>query len=134
VVSNGLRYLDSSAIVKLVLAERESGALARWLGDTRSVVSSEVALVEVVRAVRLADAHPATEEVARRRLEEMTLVVLSRELLERAASARPPRLRALDAIHLATALAVEPDELVAYDGRLLEAAAAAGLRVASPGA
>ena len=133
-MSDGLRYLDSSALVKLVLAERESPALARWLGRTAEVVSSEVAIVEVVRAVRLADGDPATEDSARRELEEITLVAMSRDVLEHAALVSPRRLRALDAIHLATALAVEPDEFVAYDERLLGAAAEAGLRVASPGA
>jgi hypothetical protein len=42
--------------------------------------------------------------------------------------------RTLDAVHLASALRVEADELVAYDRRLLAAAAANGLEVTSPGA
>jgi uncharacterized protein len=40
----------------------------------------------------------------------------------------------LDAIHLASALRIGADELVAYDRRLVEAAAVRGLAVASPGA
>jgi len=42
-------------------------------------------------------------------------------------------IRTLDAIHLATALYVEADELVAYDRRLLEAAGGQGMTIASPG-
>jgi predicted nucleic acid-binding protein len=42
-------------------------------------------------------------------------------------------LHTLDAIHLASALRVEADELVAYDLRLLEAARGQGMRVVSPG-
>jgi predicted nucleic acid-binding protein len=41
--------------------------------------------------------------------------------------------RTLDAIHLASALHVDADELLAYDTRLLAAAAEHGLLVASPG-
>ena len=133
-MSDRLRYLDASALVKLVVAEPESEALARWLGPEPRIASSEVAISELVRAVRLADARAEVADRARRRLEETTLVELSRNLLERAATVGPPRLRTLDAIHLATALAIEPDELVAYDRRLLDAAAEAGLTVASPGA
>ena len=45
----------------------------------------------------------------------------------------PPRLRMLDAIHLATALYVDADEVVAYDRRLLDAAEEQGLSTAAPG-
>jgi uncharacterized protein len=46
----------------------------------------------------------------------------------------PPTLRSLDAIHIATALAVGRDDVVfySYDQRALDAARAAGLTVASP--
>jgi predicted nucleic acid-binding protein len=46
-----------------------------------------------------------------------------------------PALRALDAIHLATALSMRDDlaVLIAYDRELLAAARAEGLTVASPG-
>jgi uncharacterized protein len=42
-------------------------------------------------------------------------------------------LRSRDAIHVATALQIAPDEFVAYDERLLAAAQAEGLRTAAPG-
>lgn len=133
-MSDRLRYLDASALVKLVVAEPESEPLARFLGREPRIASSEIAITEVVRAVRLADSRGEVADRARRRLEETTLVELTRDLLERAATVGPPRLRTLHAIHLATALEVAPDELVAYDRRLLDAAAASGLSVASPGA
>lgn len=41
--------------------------------------------------------------------------------------------KAVDAIHLASALRIDPDELLAYDRRLVAAAAERGLAVASPG-
>jgi predicted nucleic acid-binding protein len=52
-----------------------------------------------------------------------------------AAVLTPPSLRSLDAIHLATALRLGDDlgVFLAYDERLLRAAAAHGLPVAGPG-
>jgi uncharacterized protein len=41
--------------------------------------------------------------------------------------------RTLDAIHLASALRIQADEVLAYDRRLASAALARGLSVASPG-
>lgn len=64
--------------------------------------------------------------------DRIELVAVTRDLLRRAAELTSERLRSLDAIHLATALEVDPDEVVAYDRRLLEAAEAAGLRTSSP--
>lgn len=69
-------------------------------------------------------------------LESTTLLALRTDLLTRAGTLLPPALRSLDAIHLASALIIrdELDAFVAYDARLLEAASALGLPVASPGA
>ncbi len=61
-------------------------------------------------------------------------IAVTPELLDRAGKVEPAHLRSLDAIHLASA-AVLADELaafVAYDERLTEAAARAGLPVARP--
>jgi predicted nucleic acid-binding protein len=48
------------------------------------------------------------------------------------AAAMPGRLRSADAIHLATAIRLQADVLVAYNVELLAAAVEAGLAVASP--
>ena len=52
-------------------------------------------------------------------------------VVEASRAARMPRTR--DAIHLASGLYIDGDELVAYDRRLLDAAEAQGLQVAAPG-
>ena len=122
-------YLDSSALVKLVAVEVESAALRELVGE-QSLVSSEIARVEVTRAARRHAAHDAGRELLERLLQvELTVVIL-----EAAAVAEPPELSSLDAIHLASALAQRDgiDYFVAYDERLLAAAEAAGLAVASP--
>lgn len=94
------------------------------------MASSELAIVEVSRAEKRVEA--LARSTARSVLAEVDLVALTRGLLERAADATSEELRSLNAIHLATALEIDPDDFVAYDQRLLEAAMAAGLRTASP--
>jgi len=49
------------------------------------------------------------------------------------AAASPRRLRSADAIHLATAIRLQVDSLVAYDLELLLAAVESGLTTSSPG-
>jgi len=123
-------YLDASAAIKLVAPERESAALAAALGHGDALVSSEVIEVELGRACLRRGLPPsATAPV----LDVVALLPVARTR-ERAAWTPPPVLRALDAIHLAAALVVEADVLIAYDRRLLDAARAAGLPVACPGA
>ena len=62
----------------------------------------------------------------------MLLVDVDRDDLVRAATSEWG-LRSGDAIHLATALRVEADELVTYDAQMTAAAARTGLRVSAPG-
>jgi len=66
----------------------------------------------------------------------LTTVPVDRQIVDAAAALGPDSLRSLDAIHVATALAVDDGDLVfySYDRRALEAARANGLRTASPGA
>jgi len=128
-------YLDSSAVLKLVTTEAESDALEDWLVERRDtpVVSSALTQVEVVRACRRMDKDllPA----ARRLLRGFDLLPLDASILDAAAELPTRVLRSLDALHLASALSLDPDleTFVAYDDRLLTAAGAAGLAVARPG-
>jgi predicted nucleic acid-binding protein len=125
-------YLDSSALVKLVIAEPESRALRRYLGREPERASCALARVEVLRAVR---SHgPAARTRARRLLQRLSLVRLDDALLDAAAALDPEILRSLDAIHLAAAQ-VFGDELsavVTYDARMARAAALLELRVDAP--
>jgi predicted nucleic acid-binding protein len=128
-------YLDSSALVKLVQREPESEALRRYLRSHRDDerVASELVRVEVVRSV-LSGGPPAVAH-ARRQLARLYLIVMDRDLLDRAATLAPGSLvRSLDAIHLAAAQLVgaELRALVTYDAPLAQAAARLGLTSASP--
>lgn len=64
-------------------------------------------------------------------LRGFVLVALERPVLEDAAR-RADGLRALDAIHLASALTVDAEAMLVYDRRLSEGARLAGLSVLAP--
>ena len=124
-------YLDASAMVKLVVEEKESAALNAWLGVSRNKVSCALVRVEVGRAVAREGRMAVSR--ARRLLDRVDLIVLDDELLDLAAELDGP-LRSLDAIHVAAALELGDrlEVLVTYDGQMRRAAEAIGLRVASP--
>jgi uncharacterized protein len=129
-----LIYLDSSALVKLALAEPESAALASWLAERtdQALVSSVLHRTEVLRAIWRAEpgALPRGQRIIRR----IGRVALSYDILDNAATLPPGGLGTTGAIHLASALAIRRDlvSFVAYDKPLLDAARDAGLPVASP--
>lgn len=128
-------YVDTSALVKLVVEEPESSALRRFVESNRPrLATSELAIVELLRAVRVAAAGADGIRRARQELDAAELIDVDRNLLETAVSWTSARVRSLDAIHLASALRVGAREMLVYDRRLAEAAAAAGLEVLSPGA
>ncbi|HWX45633.1 MAG TPA: type II toxin-antitoxin system VapC family toxin [Solirubrobacteraceae bacterium] len=125
-------YLDSSALVKLVVREAESDALAQHLADHPERVSCALARVEVVRAVHPHGAPALTR--ARKLLERVGLLRLDDDLLDAAGALAGSTLRSLDAIHLAAAHTVGPElaELITYDRRMADAAVMLGLSVAAP--
>ena len=126
-------YLDASALVKLVVAEPESGALRRYLQGEPLRVSCALVRVEVPRAVR--GQGGAALRRARRLLQRLDLIQLDDDLLEAAALIDPTVLRSLDAIHLAAAqtLSDKLTALVTYDERMGAAATRLGLAVETPG-
>jgi predicted nucleic acid-binding protein len=131
-VVSGRVYLDASAAVKLILREPESEALTQYLARQRTVLSSRVLGVEVLRAVRRLDG--TLEDQAHAVLAVTASVELDADIAAAAGAADPPTLRSLDAIHLASALSIGPelDAFVTYDIRQADAARALGLVVESP--
>ncbi len=125
-------YLDSSAIVKLAVAEPESPALRRHLRRRRPLVSSALARAEVLRA--LLPAGTAAVASGRSVLADIDLARVNDRVLSAAATLEPVELRTLDAIHVATAqrFGAELSQLVTYDDRMLAAAAQLGIRTATP--
>jgi predicted nucleic acid-binding protein len=127
-------YLDSSALVKLALAEPESDALVSYLGkhQGQALVSSTLHRAEVLRAIWRAE--PGALPRAQRIIRRVSLVSLSHDLLDNAATQAPAGLGTAAAIHLVSALTIRRDlsAFVSYDTQLLDAAEGAGLPVASP--
>lgn len=125
-------YLDSSALVKLVVTEPETSALRRYLRAGPARVTSVLAVAEVLRAALRRD--DGLVETARRLLARIDRIALGTQLIERAGTLMPRDMRTLDALHVASALEIggELEAVVAYDRRLLDAATALGLPTASP--
>ena len=125
-------YLDSSALVKLVVAEPESAALRRFLRRQPNRISSALARVEVLRVVR--SQGKAAVVRAKKVLARIRLLRIDDALLEVAAELDSRVLRSLDAIHIASAqaLAGDLDGLVTYDRRMTDAAVLVGLPVRAP--
>ena len=118
-----------------MVEEAETASLHTYLAENvSSLTTCAIAVVEVLRAVRVAGLGAEGARRARTHLEEADLVNVDRELLEFAVSWTSARVRSVDAIHLACALRAGAAQMLVYDRRLAEAAAAAGLEVLSPGA
>lgn len=126
-------YLDSSAFVKVVVEEAESAAVRALLAD-RGVrrVSSALLRTEALRAVR--HLGPDALATVREGLRRVDLIGIDDRILDAAGTLEPQVLRTLDAIHLATALAVGDDleAIVTYDERMVAAARLLGLSTATP--
>jgi len=132
-MSADVSYLDTSAAVKLLMTERESPALRRWLRGRPKRASAALLRVELVRVVRRAGI-PRLVPEARKLLTGVHLIRLDDALLDRAADLDPTGLRSLDSIHLAAAASLGDDlaAVVSYDDRLLAAATSLGLPTATP--
>lgn len=129
----GVVYLDSSAIIKLVVEEDETEALVAFLRTHPRRVSSVLARIEVTRIVsRGNDPLPVSE--ARRILAALDLIRMDDDIVARAAKLEPSGLRSLDAVHLATAqmLGHHLAGMVVYDRTLAAAAKAADIKVWAP--
>lgn len=135
-------YCDSSALIKRSVQEAESDAVEaafdRYVAGDAVIVSSSLAWVEVGRALRTRldggsyaedEVHDAVEAALSGVAERM----ITGEVIGLARRVAPTRLRALDAIHLATAIVLDVDEVVVYDDRLIEACRHHGLTTATPG-
>jgi predicted nucleic acid-binding protein len=129
-----LRYLDASAYGKLVVREPESEDLRLHLAESGRLATSLVSLVEVPR---LAFRRGGPEAVGRadELLAESDIVPFDAAVQGLAREVGPPSLRALDAVHLASIIALGAAvwEAIIYDRDLTRAARHLGVRVAAPG-
>jgi predicted nucleic acid-binding protein len=131
-------YLDTSALVKLVVLEAHSGDLTDWL-DARAEmrwITSTLTDVELARAIIRAG-KPASLASVPAVLARLDRFEIDDVVRNTAAAFQDPRLRTLDAIHLATASVAASvsslEAFVTYDSRLAKAAGALGMATAAPG-
>lgn len=132
-MSGRAAYLDTSAFVKLIVAEPESVALRAQLQRWPERASATLLRTESVRALRRSG-HDHLVGKARRLCGAIRLIRLDEPLFDRAGDLGPADLGSLDAIHLAAALSIGPDlgVLLTYDARLAAAALGQGVEVESP--
>lgn len=120
-----LAYVDASVLVRFVLRQKDQ--LAEW-GRFKPTASTLI-VIETMRAIERAqldrdiDSEQAQDARARASelLEAFDLVEMDRTVVSRAAQPFGARVRALDAIHLATAVLMREREglsvLATHDGR-----------------
>jgi predicted nucleic acid-binding protein len=134
-----IAYLDSSVVLRLALGQPD--ALSEWNEVDEGVTSAltEVECLRTLDRLRLLEGL-SDEQVALRReaiyalFETVSVVDISRLVLERAAQPLPTTLGTLDAIHLATARlwrerAAHELVLATHDTALAVAARAVGMAV-----
>jgi predicted nucleic acid-binding protein len=134
----GVLYVDTSALVKLVVTEAESAALERDLDRWPDLATSEITAIELTRAVMRVRSDESAEVADDRTVLEvlaaLSEVPLTDDVRAIASTLRPATLRTLDAIHLASALTLGDDlaGVLTYDTRMQEAATASQLLVVAP--
>jgi len=130
-------YLDTSALLPLVVVEPGTATSSRLWNDADEVVSTRLIIAEAAAAVaqgnrkgRVADEqHSYLQDQATRLIVDLTLVDVTTEVIDRAAAlAVAHGLRGYDSVHLATATLIRARDVVFASGdqRLLQAAAAEG--------
>ena len=125
-------YLDSSAILKLILIEKESPALVAFLKEP--VSTSALSRVEVIRTLRRAD--PQKVEIGLQVLQKIWIIPINQTALLMAENLPADiTLRTLDALHVASAfiLGQTIQGLITYDKQMAMNAKKLGIKVLSPG-
>ncbi|QUR65760.1 type II toxin-antitoxin system VapC family toxin [Mycobacterium spongiae] len=130
-------YLETSALVKLIRIEAESGELGDWLDQRTEIrwITSALTEIELPRAIRAVT--PEGLSAVPSVLARLDRFEIDQVIRSTAAAYPDPALRSLDAIHLATAQIAASTgpltALVTYDNRLTDAADALGITIVAPG-
>ena len=126
-------YLDTGALVKLVVAQPETAALRAWLAEQPEPhVSCNLARTELLRIMR--EVAPGRVAMARLVLDSLVLTEVTAAIFEAAGRLDTGVMNCRDAVHLAAALDLgdDLDDLVTYNERLAGAAQSYGVPVSAP--
>ncbi len=125
-------YADSSAILKLLIVERESVDLADFIDFT--IKSSALTRVEIIRVLHKIAPEKITQ--AQVILAGIDLTPLNPAILSAAENFAPTiTLKSLDALHVASVLflGTSVEGLISYDKQMIKNAKELGIKVVSPG-
>ncbi|TSD96099.1 type II toxin-antitoxin system VapC family toxin [Skermania sp. ID1734] len=124
-------YLDTSAALKLLLAEAESDALAEAIdAEQPDLVACLLLETELRRAANRIE--PLTQSAVSDFLEGVDLYELPGSLFTAAGLLPGEHLRSLDALHLAAAVRIGAEQIITYDVRMAQSARALGLKLTAP--
>lgn len=137
--SPAVLYVDTSALLKLLVREAESAAIERELLTWSDLATSVITEVELPRAVaRAREERPEAvidgSVVLQGVLASAAIVPLEEPMVTAARKVKPVHVGALDAIHIASALAFgkELAGVATYDKRMQDALQPLGVRVIAP--
>ena len=125
-------YADSSALLKLLIVEKESAALTDFIDFT--IKSSALTRVEVIRVLQ--KIAPEKIDQAQIILAGIDLTPLNPAILSMAENFAPAiTLKSLDALHVATAIFLDKSVkgVITYDKAMIKNAKELRIKVASPG-
>lgn len=125
-------YCDTSVLADLLLDQRSSGTtrelLQGWT-DRSQVITSRLTMVELGRLVRR-ESLAQTTTTFNISLIPVEFIAIGEPVLRRATSLPVRFLKALDSIHLASALLVNADVVLTRDRQMQRACGELGLAVA----
>ena len=135
-----LVFFDSSAFVKRYIRESGTDQVLDWCDKATEIGLASIILPEIISAFCRLRRESIISEVQYRQLksllfadiEDAALCDLAPTVLAQTISAlENNKLRAMDAIHIASAVIMKADVFISADKRQCEAAVQAGLRVES---
>ena len=135
-------FFDSSAFAKRYVREAGTEAVLAWCDRATEICLSAIALAEIISALcRLQREGKLTPQQYRQikslllaDVEDIAISDVTATVIQHAFNCLESNvLRGMDAIHIASALALQVDVFVSADVRQCEAAAKAGLTVDSLG-
>lgn len=136
---SGILYVDTSALLKLLVREAESEVIETELLQWSQLATSIVTEVELPRAIARAreerpDAVIDGSVVLQGILASAAIVPLDADIVKRAREVSPVHVGALDAIHIASARSLGSDlaAVATYDHRMQDALVNIKVKVLAP--